>query len=247
MTIYGRLNTGPPTASMLFMNVFDPRRSRSFSTVARPLSCAALALLMGLPLTAWSHPRGGKAHRGAHSHTPSAEVEMTGRVIGSGVSRGKTIAAWNGIPTGHVFLQIQPEGAVKGAPDGAQAPYLVQLPTLIASPPAEGARVHLVGHWRPAKPMPRLAPDGVVPQMPIEPAQIPQMPIEPAPVVAEPIEQAPIEQAPVEQAPVEQAPGEQAPGEPEAQAAGAEQPPPTAWQPVAKVPVFVAAQVKVAE
>jgi hypothetical protein len=100
-------------------------------------------------------------------------IAITGTVEDAGVSRGKTLAAWNGIPSGEPWLRVRPD---PGQDLLAAAPevILVSVPRALMPEEPVGQALQLVGRWR--LPAPVEPPDDDIPrQMPIE---LKQMPIE---------------------------------------------------------------------
>ena len=95
-------------------------------------------------------------------------AEISGAVLETGTSRGKTLAAWNGIATGRGWLRIA------GGPGEST---LVELPPWLDSASFADQRVRLTGRWHPpgSSPMPR--PGEPIAQMPVAQMPVAQMPI----------------------------------------------------------------------
>ena len=126
---------------------------------------------------------------------------ITGRVTAVGHSRGKTLAAWDGVPSGQGFLLVHLDGDVPRPPAAADSVHVwfpeVPPPEL---PPLVGQRIRLQGRWQdppieepdsfeqprqqPLAPMdPLLLPDleALSPSVPPEPDSQPQPPVPAAP------------------------------------------------------------------
>jgi hypothetical protein len=115
------------------------------------------------------------------------EVVIVGRIVGSGISRGKTLAAWNGIPTRERFFRLAIQ---REEPDGKTRTRTVflRVPTAFQDKSLTGQDVRLLGRWTQPRPMDSGQPANGLQQMPIQ-----QMPIQQMPIQQMPIQQMPIQ------------------------------------------------------
>ena len=94
---------------------------------------------------------------------PTSEVTLTGTLAEGGESRGKTIAAWNGVPVGETFYWFQPDA---GEPlvDGASERFMLRVPSKEEADVLVTKRVRITGQWNVPEP---------VEYNPMEPRQVP--------------------------------------------------------------------------
>ena len=79
-------------------------------------------------------------------------LSLTGTLEDGGLSRGKTMAAWNGIPTGERYYVFTPD---EGQPtiDQADTHFMVQYPKQDNIDALVNQRVTLTGTWNIPKPV----------------------------------------------------------------------------------------------
>ena len=103
----------------------------------------------------------------------SDTVIVRGRIVGSGISRGKTLAAWNGIPTGERYFRLTMDhGDVETR--RAQRTVFVRVPKNWQEEKLVGRDVRLGGTWTKPRPIEMNQPR----QMPIQPMQMPIQPMQ---------------------------------------------------------------------
>ena len=75
--------------------------------------------------------------------------EIRGIISDSGISRGKTLAAWHGVPTQHTFIVVSLDADVDRPPAHKEDVYVWSSDhTFDQIDPLIGRRVRLNGHWR---------------------------------------------------------------------------------------------------
>ena len=80
----------------------------------------------------------------ADESTPT--VTLTGAIVGQSESRGKTMAAWNGVPAGETYFKLTLDPG-QTRPEGAPEEPILRVPGADPSKGWVGKRVRITGRW----------------------------------------------------------------------------------------------------
>ena len=108
------------------------------------------------------------------TQAPRPTVQVIGVVEGAGVSRGKTLAAWNGIPVGEMYLKLR-LGANQARPTDAPEVVFLRIPAKQRDTDWKGASVRVWGEWIEPAPVVSHVDDGLGHMMQVQaPIEIPE-------------------------------------------------------------------------
>ena len=94
------------------------------------------------------------------------QVNLTGTIVGVGQSRGKTMAAWHGVPSGERYFKLAID-AGQARPPGASETTFLRAPAADRERDLVGKKVRVVGSWSVPAPVRTHLDDGAPLQVPI--------------------------------------------------------------------------------